>query len=64
MFGWIVRAVMVLAGVIAGWFVARDDTNFDLVQMSVALLLITVCVAIAAFWPSIAALFKGGRKEP
>ncbi len=64
MLGWIARAIMIVAGVIAGWFVARDDTNFDLIQMSIALLLITACVAIAAFWPSFVAFFKGGRKEP
>jgi hypothetical protein len=58
MLGWVVRLVMAAAGVVAGWFVARDAANFGVVQMVVSLLLITILVAAAAFWPSLVAWFR------
>ena len=42
--------IMVVAGVIAGWFVARDAVNFNIVQMVVGVLLITALVALAVLW--------------
>lgn len=62
MFGWIVRIVMALAGIITGWFVAREAANFGLFQMVVAILLVVFFVAAAAFWPSLAGLFRNRRK--
>ncbi|KFG69700.1 hypothetical protein [Microvirga sp. BSC39] len=52
MFGWIVRILLVVAGIVTGWFVARDAAIFGVAQVMVALLLITAVVAILAFWPS------------
>jgi len=63
MFGWIVRIVMALAGVVTGWFVAREAANFGLFQMVVAILLLVFFVAVAAFWPSLAGLLRN-RREP
>ena len=40
MISWIVRIVMAMAGVITSWFVAREASDFDLLQMVVSLLLI------------------------
>ncbi|KFC63902.1 hypothetical protein FG93_05412 [Bosea sp. LC85] len=54
MFNWIIQALLALAGIIAAWFVAPSAPNFDFVQMVVALLLLTVFVALAAFWPTLA----------
>lgn len=51
MIGWIARIVMSLAAVVAGWFVARDAANFSIVQAAVAVLLLTIFVAVVAFWP-------------
>lgn len=50
---WLMRPLLLLAAVIAGWFVAEDATNFRLVQMVVAILLITLAVALAAFWETV-----------
>ncbi len=44
---------MLVAAVIAGWFVARDSVNFTVIQMVVSLFLITLIVAIAAFWETL-----------
>lgn len=62
MLGWIVRSVMAVAGLITGWFVAREAASFGLIQMAVSLLLVTLFVALAAFWPSVVRLFKSGHE--
>lgn len=49
----LLRPVMFLAAAIAGWFVAEDAVNFDVIQMVVALFLITILVAVAAFWETL-----------
>lgn len=61
MFGWCVRVLLIVAGVITGWFVARDATNFGVLQMFVMLALITICVAALAFWPTLLSWFRGQR---
>ena len=48
MIKWLVRPIMFVAAVIAGWFVARDAVNFSVIQMVVALFLVTALVAVAA----------------
>lgn len=49
----LLRPIMLLAAAIAGWFVAEDAVNFDIIQMVVALFLITLVVAVAAFWETL-----------
>lgn len=58
MLNWILRPIMVIATVIAGWFVARDAVNFSVIQMVVGLLLITALVALGACWEMIADRLK------
>jgi len=52
MVSWIVRLLMIAAGIVTGWVVADDAPNFGVIQMMVALLLLTLIVAVLAFWPS------------
>jgi hypothetical protein len=52
---------MIIAAIIAGWFVARDAVNFSIIQMVVGLLLITAVVAIAACWETISDRLKGKK---
>ena len=52
MVSWIVRGLLALGGVAAGWFVVKDAPNFGVVQMVMALLLLTLIVAVIAFWPA------------
>ncbi len=54
----LLRPVMFFAAIIAGWFVARDAVNFNVIQMVVALFLITAIVAIAAFWETLSDWLK------
>jgi len=48
----VVRFLLIVAGTVTSWFVARDAVIFGVAQVMVALLLITLGVAILAFWPS------------
>ncbi len=59
---WLLRPVLFLAAIIAGWFVAEDAVNFGVVQMVVAVVLITILVAIAAFWEAILDWLNERRK--
>ena len=43
---------LLMIGAVTSWAVAKDAPNFGLVQMMVALLLLTLIVAVLAFWPS------------
>jgi hypothetical protein len=52
MISWIVRGLLAAGGVVAGLFVAKDAPNFGVVQMVMALMLLTFVVAVIAFWPA------------
>ena len=54
MIKWVIRPIMIVAAVIAGWFVARDAVNFTIIQTVVALLLVTALVAVAAIVQTLA----------
>jgi ABC-type uncharacterized transport system permease subunit len=58
----IIRPIMILAAFIASYFVARNAVNFTIVQMVVALLLITGLVAVAAFWEFLADRLNAKRR--
>lgn len=57
----IIRALLLLSSVITGWFVATDSDNFNVFNMMVAVLLVTLGVAVTAYWPQIIAWFKGNQ---
>ena len=61
MFGWLVRVLMIIAGVITGWFVARDATNFGVLQMFVMLALITIFIGVLALWPTVLSWLRKSR---
>ena len=64
MINWVIRLVMVTSAFIAGLFVARDATNFHIIQMVVALLVITVIVAVSAYLEGLAGRFRERKKLP
>ena len=51
MISWIVRGLLAGGGVVASWFIARDAPNFSVIQMVMSLILLTLAVAVIAFWP-------------
>jgi len=46
--GWFVRLLLIVAGFVASWFVAKDAPQFGLMQMAVVLLLVVFVVAVLA----------------
>ena len=45
-------AIPGIAGVAAGWFLARDQLNFVPAQIAATLVLVMLLVLTVAFWPS------------
>ncbi|MDH4981201.1 hypothetical protein [Hyphomicrobium sp. D-2] len=55
---WLLRPILFISAVIAGWFVSTDAANFGVVQMAVSVLVIAALVGLAAFWQPIALWFR------
>lgn len=53
MVGWIVRIMLIGAGVVAGWFVPKDETGFAVIQFVIALLLIAALSVVGLYWPTL-----------
>ncbi len=51
---WLLRPILIVAAVIASWFVAEDATNFSVVRGTVAVVLIVGIVALASLWEMLA----------
>ena len=51
MLSWFVRGLLIVAGFVASWFVARDAPQFGIMQVAVTLVLMVFVVAVLAFWP-------------
>ena len=64
MIEWLVRPIMIVAAVIAGWFVARDAVNFSIIQMVVVLLLVAALAAAAAILETLADRANNNNKRP
>ena len=58
MVGWVVRVLLIIAGLITSFFVARDALNFEIIQMVVALMLFTLFIVIITFWPRLKTAFE------
>ena len=48
--GFLIRIILVMAGVVTALFVAADATNFGVVQAMVGLVLIMAAVLVVALW--------------
>ncbi len=59
----LVRLLFMAAGVITSWLVARNEPNFSVIQMTVAVLLFVLFVFVLAFWPKQWAAKLGGPKN-
>jgi membrane protein DedA with SNARE-associated domain len=47
---WLVRGLLVLAGIVASWWIAEDEPIFPVVQMVVVLLLIVLALLVVEVW--------------
>jgi hypothetical protein len=59
---WLLRPILILAAIIAGWFVAKDAANFTVIEMAIAVGLIALVVAAAAFCEALADWLKGDKR--
>ncbi len=46
MIAWLTRLILIPAGIIAGWFVAKDAPNFGAVQTMVAVFLLVFILLV------------------
>jgi membrane protein YdbS with pleckstrin-like domain len=47
----VVRLLLIVGGAIAGWFFEKDQPNFSVIQMAIAVLLLVFFVFVIGFWP-------------
>jgi len=57
---WPFRIFLSICGDIASLITDRNSINFNLLQMAVAILLITLVVVLAAHWPEVTAFLRRG----
>ena len=46
MLGWVAKGLLIVAGFVVSWFVAKDAPQFGIMQMAVALFLFVLVVAV------------------
>lgn len=63
MIGWFIRILLMLGGVVASWFAGRQTASFPVLEAMFTLLLITVFVAIVAYWPFLVRFFGKQPRE-
>jgi len=56
---WLLGPILIVAAVMAAWFVSEDSANFGVVQMAIAVLLIAAILALVTFWRDILDWFRG-----
>jgi hypothetical protein len=49
---WIVRGLLVISGIVTGWFVSKDAPNFSFIQGMVSLVVVALVVLVLAYWPA------------
>jgi hypothetical protein len=52
MLSWLVRLILILSGSILEWFVAKDSTNFSVLQGVLSIVLFTIVLLALVFWPA------------
>jgi len=51
MLSWIARGLLLIAGLVTGWWVAKDAVNFSAIQMTVAILIFVMVLLALALSP-------------
>ena len=55
--GWLIRIFLIGAGVVAGWFVPRDQLGYTVVQFVVVLLSILIVSIAVLYFPRLRSMF-------
>ena len=51
MFGWVVRILLAIGGVVTQWFIAPASPQFGVVQGVISLAIFVAIVFVLALWP-------------
>ncbi|MBL6615217.1 MAG: hypothetical protein ISP45_14480 [Reyranella sp.] len=51
-FSWFIRILMIVAGAMAEWLIARGSPRFQLVELGMSFFLVLLMLYVAAFWPA------------
>lgn len=54
---WLIRILLAGAGVVAGWFVPRDQLGYTILQFVVLLLLILAISVVILYFPKLRGIF-------
>ena len=60
---WLIRILLAGGGVVAGWFVPRDQLGYTIVQFVVVLLLILMVSIVVLYFPRIRGWFTGRQDK-
>lgn len=55
--GWLIRIILAGAGVVAGWFVPRDQLGYTIIQFVVGILLILAVSVVVLYFPQLRGIF-------
>ena len=50
---WIVRLILLVPALIAGWFVSREDGRYWVITLVIALVFLALTVAVSAYLPDL-----------
>lgn len=64
MIGWLVRILMLAGGVVAGWFVPRDELGYTIIQFVVVLLIILAASVATLYLPVLRRWWKDTSDKP
>jgi len=64
MIGWLVRILLLAAGVVAGWFVPRDELGYAVIQFVVVLLTILAISVATIYLPALLGRRKDQADKP
>jgi hypothetical protein len=49
--GLVIRALLVLGGIVAEWFIATDSPNFSVMRGITAIFVVAAIIGVIALWP-------------
>jgi len=62
--GWLVRILLLAGGVVAGWFVPRDELGYTIIQFVVVLLIILAASVATLYLPALRRWRRDATDKP
>ena len=64
MIGWLVRFLLLAGGVVAGWFVPRDELGYTIIQFAIVLLIILAASVATLYLPVLRRWWRDTPEKP